>query len=343
MIPCFSTLPTEARYRAIANLIAFSGWTPSQAAEKLAVCETTIRTALAWCQNPTIIGQPGRRKLLTERHIQYVAERTTAERRLTNQQLAVEMRVVFPELGRVSQQTILRCRHELDFKYLPPLYEIAMSNSAKNRRVTWCQHQQEIQRDWTKVIFSDESWFEIGANVRKIWRQPYEDGPDVCCARKHHPEKVMIWGAVGFNFKSSLHFVPVNQTIDGEYYFENIINSGFLEEVDALHTDYDWMLQQDNARPHVANHVIASLRELDVKLLPDWPPYSPDLNIIERIWAIMKAMIGISDPKNRQELCEIVEQVWADLRIDTINSLVAEMPQRLITVIGRGGRTIQHL
>jgi hypothetical protein len=343
MIPSFSALPTDARYTAIANISAICGWCPREIAANLGICENTARTALAWYQNPTSLGHAGRPKLLTHRHYQYIAERTIAERRLTNQQLAAEIPFVFPELRRVSHQTIARCRHELDFQYLSPLSEIQMSNSALNQRVLWCQHQQEIGLDWTRVIFSDESWFEIGANVRKIWRRPHEDGPDVCCAHKHHPEKVMIWGAIGYNYKSELHFVPANTTIDAEYYFENIVNGGFIDTVDAVHPDYDWFFQQDNARPHVARTVLESIAELDVSLLPNWPPYSPDLNIIERVWAIMKGMIALRDPKNRHELCDVIEQVWRDLRIETINALVAEMPQRLITVIRRGGRTIQHL
>jgi hypothetical protein len=41
---------------------------------------------------------------------------------------------------------------------------------------------------------------------------------------------------------------------------------------------------------------------------------------------IMKAMIATRDPKNREELREVIQQVWRDLKIETINALVAELP-----------------
>jgi hypothetical protein len=287
------------------------------------------------------MGHMGRTKLLGVDHYQYTTERTIAERRMTNSQLASEMPLRFPELGSISRYTIARCRHELSFRYLPPLTEISMSASARNARVRWCQYQQEIERDWTKVVFTDESWFEIGANVRKLWRRPHEDGPDVCSPHTQHPVKVLVWGAIGHSFKSELHIVPANVTIDGTYYFEDIVLGGFIDQADAAYPHYDWILQQDNARPHVRREVLDSLACLEVNVLLDWPLYSPDLNIILRVLAIMKGMVAFRDPKNRQEPCDVIEQVWADLKMETINALVAEMPRRPITVIRREGGTIQ--
>jgi hypothetical protein len=48
----------------------------------------------------------------------------------------------------------------------------------------------------------------------------------------------MIWGAVGHNFKSELNFVPPHVTIDGDYYFDEIILN-FVAQADAVHPQYD--------------------------------------------------------------------------------------------------------
>jgi hypothetical protein len=37
-------------------------------------------------------------------------------------------------------------------------------------------------------------------------------------------------------------------------------------------------------------------------------------------------MIATRDPKNREELREVIQQVWRDLKIETINAPVAELP-----------------
>jgi len=46
----------------------------------------------------------------------------------------------------------------------------------------------------------------------------------------------------------------------------------------------------DNVSGHTARVVKALREELQVQLMI-WPPYSPDLNPIENLWALMKAEI----------------------------------------------------
>lgn len=49
-----------------------------------------------------------------------------------------------------------------------------------------------------------------------------------------------------------------------------------------------FIFQQDGARPHTAAITRKTLSDEGVSVLK-WPPYSPDLNIIENIWGLVQA------------------------------------------------------
>lgn len=57
----------------------------------------------------------------------------------------------------------------------------------------------------------------------------------------------------------------------------------------------DMVLMNDNARPHVANHVKRYLEEVNLEVLPH-PVSSPDMNLIEHVWDHMTRAIRARNP-----------------------------------------------
>ena len=55
-----------------------------------------------------------------------------------------------------------------------------------------------------------------------------------------------------------------------------------LKEHLPIILNYDSIFMQDNAPIHKAHAVQAWFRNMAIKLV-DWPPYSPDLNLIENL------------------------------------------------------------
>jgi transposase len=273
-------------------------------------------------------------------HFQFIRERTEANRKLSDVQLTIELVQVFPDLGSVGAEAVRQARIQLDLHFLPMRPECHMSDVNRRCRVKWCEEQEH--RDWRNVVFTDESWFEVGVRRRWVWRHHDDYGPDVCYSTEAHPKKIMIWGAVGYNFKSSLHFVT-DGTVTGAYYFDQVISGIFLHEANRRYGEGNWILQQDNARPHIKKDVVEAMERIGIHILKPWPPYSPDLNIIERVWAIMKHRIERNGPSTLEQLKEAIVDVWETLTLETINSLIAEMPRRMRQVRFNAGRSIQRL
>jgi transposase len=74
--------------------------------------------------------------------------------------------------------------------------------------------------------------------------------------------------------------------------------------------------------------------------LIDFPPYSPDLNIIENVWAKLKQKVSKRNPTNLDELRVVVQEEWERINPLFIDKLIASMPNRLrIVKLGRGIRT----
>ena len=49
-----------------------------------------------------------------------------------------------------------------------------------------------------------------------------------------------------------------------------------------------------------------------------WPANSPDLNVIELLWVIIKKRIDMKKPETIEELKRVITEVWDELGYSTI-------------------------
>lgn len=189
---------------------------------------------------------------------------------------------------------------------------------------------------WEKILWTDESTFEYHGSKNKIYcRLPQnirKKMRPVCQRIPHGGGSVMFWGCVCFNGIGDL--VPINGTMNQGHYL-SILNDHALLAGDRL-IGQDFILQQDNAPCHKAKMISKFLRDLDVQLL-DWPPQSPDLNIIENVWAYIKRKRSPNLTQTREETIEEVEGLWKEVSIETLHNLVKSVPTRLQKVIDAKG------
>lgn len=61
--------------------------------------------------------------------------------------------------------------------------------------------------------------------------------------------------------------------------------------------------------------------------LLDWPPQSPDINIIEHVWFYIKQLAKCSDAsKSVHELWQRVERVWSEIPEQFLNNWLTVYP-----------------
>src|SRR5690242_14562574 len=69
----------------------------------------------------------------------------------------------------------------------------------------------------------------------------------------------------------------------------------------------------------------------------EFPPYSPDLNPIENVWAYLKYSITQKNPKNADELRKLIVSEWFKIPLCKLCNCIKSMPKRCQAVIANNG------
>lgn len=197
-------------------------------------------------------------------------------------------------------------------------------------RLEWCRNHKNDS--FWNVIFADESRVYLRRDTKLIFIRRGEDPPER--DETLTDISVCIWGAVSLRGKSQLYIT--SKTIDSKRY-TNILERHLLP---MAHRQFGsrYRFLQDNARPHTSGHTTWWLVHHNVPVL-SIPPYSPDINAIEKVWKWVKDYVEELQPRTRQDLIRGLEEAWEYLPQHVINNNIHHVHHVLPEIIERlGGR-----
>ena len=180
---------------------------------------------------------------------------------------------------------------------------------------------------WKKVVFTDEERVELESKWRMFVRRPIgaRNKTRYCIKFKYNDLRSLIFlGLISADGRREL--VCCGGTMNSEKY-SKILKDRFLTMY------FNKILQQDNANCHYSRLTSSFMRSNKIQKLENYPPCSPDLNIIENLWSIMKDGIRRRAPINLIDLRNFADEEFHTIPDKLIDNLYQSLHKRIIEVI----------
>src|SRR6185369_310511 len=315
-----------------------ANFTYVQIAEILKRSKTAVQNTIKdyFKENKTsAASRPGRPKKLTDHDTRQVLKIVRKDHKTTIIEVCNELK---ESNIKVSEKTVRRTLHDKN---------IYGRKAVKKPLVSDVNAKKSWGSEWDKIIFSDESRFELFQNDSNdwVWRKPGDKyNKENLSPTVKKFDGIMVWGC--FTRKKMGPLVLVEGKLNASGY-NKLLEKNLLPFISKLKEGDDdggvFIFQEDNAACHKAAAANRWKEDNHVVVLP-WPAQSPDLNPIENLWQDLKRRLRMRNlkPRNKIELFNLLKEEWFNTKSERINKLIDSMTRRVNSVLKNKGNPTRY-
>ncbi|KAL7849234.1 hypothetical protein SRHO_G00208570 [Serrasalmus rhombeus] len=272
----------------------------------------------------------GRPRCTTKQEDKHIRVSSLRNRRLTGPQLASSLNST--RKTPVSTSTVKRRLRDFGLQGRVAKKKPYLRLANKRKRLRWAkEHRHWTEEDWKKVLWTDESKFEVFGSQRRTFvrRRTNEKMLKECLTPsvKHGGGNVMVWGCFGAGKVGDLYRVKGILNKEG---YHSILQRHAIPSGQRL-IGANFILQQDNDPKHTSKlckNYLQQKQAAGILSVMEWPAQSPDLNPIELLWEQLDRMVRQKCPSNQSNLWELLLEAWGAISPAYLNKLTARMPKR---------------
>lgn len=200
-------------------------------------------------------------------------------------------------------------------------------------------YQHWTKEQWMNVSFMDEKTIQTYANGRvQVKRRTKERNNTeyiTTTETQNSRDKVNLFGSVSFNGPNVLY--SISTCFTGAE-FDQLLKTK-LKNVLAR------TVLLDNAPIHTKASLDWLMKEAGIRVF-NFPPKSPDLNIIENVWSYLQRILNRKllnvNISSKEDLLQLINESWKEVPASFIKDCILSMPDRLKSVIKMKGRQTQY-